>query len=136
MTIKEIINSTKTIAIIGLSSSQNRTSHRIAKYLLDEGFDIIPVNPNEDSVFGLESYAKISDVPDDFEIDVIDIFRNNRYTAEMVEEIVEWSQSSGQKPVIWTQIGVSSDKAKSMAEESGFTYVEDKCLMVEHGRVG
>lgn len=131
----DIINSTKTVAIIGLSSSPYRTSHRIGKYLLDEGFTIIPINPNEESVFGLKSYPKISDVPGDFQIDMIDIFRNSRYAAEMIQEIVEWSESTGRKPVIWTQIGVSSDEAKSMAKENGFTYIEDKCLMVEHGNV-
>lgn len=134
MIMKEIINSTKTIAIIGLSSSPNRTSYRIAKYLLAEGFTIIPVNPNEETVFGLKSYSQISEVPDDLQIDMIDIFRNSQYTAEMVKEIVEWSESTGQKPVIWTQIGVSSDEAKRIADENGFTYIEDKCLMVEHGR--
>ncbi|MCG2588768.1 CoA-binding protein [Rhodohalobacter sp. WB101] len=135
MTMKEILNSTKTIAIIGLSSSPYRTSHRIGKYLLDAGFTIIPVNPNEESVFGLKSYLNISDVPGNIEIDMIDIFRNSRYSADMVQQIVNWSESSGQKPVIWTQIGVSSDEAKRIADKNGFTYIEDKCLMVEHGRV-
>lgn len=135
MTMKEIINSTKTIAIVGLSSSPYRTSYRIGKYLLDEGFTIIPVNPNEESVFGLKSYPKISEVPENIEIDMIDIFRNSRYSADMVREIVNWSESSGQKPVIWTQIGVSSVDAKRIAHKNGFTYIEDKCLMVEHGRV-
>ncbi|NBC04235.1 MAG: CoA-binding protein [Bacteroidetes bacterium] len=132
---KEILNSTKTIVIIGLSSSLYRTSNRIGKYLLDEGFTIVPVNPNEESVFGLKSYSKISDTPDDLQIDMVDIFRNSRYTADMVQEIVNWSEFSDQKPVIWTQIGVSSDEAKRIAEKNGFTYIENKCLMVEHGRV-
>jgi len=132
---KEIINSTKTIAIIGLSSSPYRTSHRIGKYLLDAGFTIIPVNPNEESVFGLKNYPKMSDVPENIEIDMVDIFRNRRYSADMVQEIVNWSESSGQKPVIWTQIGVSSDEAKRIASKNGITFIEDKCLMVEHGRV-
>lgn len=135
MTMKEIINITKTIAIIGLSSTSYRTSHRIGKYLLDEGFTIIPINPNEESVFGLKSYPQIADVPDEIKIDMIDIFRNSRYTADMVREIIEWSEFTGQKPVIWTQIGVSSNQAKRIAERNGFTYIEDKCLMVEHGRI-
>ncbi|MDR9410873.1 MAG: CoA-binding protein [Balneolaceae bacterium] len=132
---KEILNSTKTIAIIGLSSSPYRTSHRIGKYLLDKGFTIIPVNPNEESVFGLKSYPQISDIPVDIKIDMINIFRNSRYSADMIQEIVKWSESSGQKPVIWTQIGVSSNEAKRLAEKNGFRYIEDKCLMVEHSRV-
>lgn len=132
MSIEEIIKSTKTIAIIGCSSTSSRTSYRIAKYLEDAGFSIIPVNPNEDSVLGHTCYPQISDVPDDIKIDMVDIFRNKRYTADMLEEIVEWSEETGQKPVIWTQIGVSSEEAKRLAEENGFTYVENKCLMVEH----
>lgn len=135
MTIEEIINSTKTIAIIGLSSSPGRTSNRIANYLLNEGFTIIPVNPNEDTVLNKECYPQISDIPEDVKIDMVTIFRNRRYTADMVEEVVEWSKSSEQKPIIWTQIGVSSDEAKNMAEENDFTYIENKCLMVEHGRI-
>ena len=77
----------------------------------------------------------MSDVPENIEIDMVDIFRNRRYSADMVQEIVNWSESSGQKPVIWTQIGVSSDEAKRIASKNGITFIEDKCLMVEHGRV-
>lgn len=136
MTMKEILTSTKTIAIIGLSSRPGRTSYRIAKYLMDEGFDIIPVNPNEESVFGLKSYPSISDIPENTQVDVVNIFRNRAYTADMVKDVIEWTEATGQKPVIWTQIGVSSSEAKKLAADNGFTYVENKCIMVEHGRVG
>lgn len=135
MTIKEIVNSAETIAIIGCSSKPSRTSYRIAKYLKDAGFTIIPVNPNEDSVLDETCYPRISDIPDDVDVDIVDIFRNKQYTAQMIEEIAEWSDETGQKPVIWTQIGVSSDEAKNLADENGFTYIQNKCLMVEHGRV-
>lgn len=135
MSIEEIIKSTKTIAIIGCSSKYYRTSYQIAKYLDDSGFTIIPVNPNEDSVLGHTCYPQLSEIPDDIEIDMIDIFRNSRYAAEMVEEVIDWADETGQKPVIWTQLGVSSEEAKSLAEENGFTYIEDKCLMVEHRKL-
>lgn len=135
MSIKEILKSTKTIAIIGCSSKSYRTSYQIAKYLDDAGFTIIPVNPNEGSVLGHTCYPKLSEIPDDIEIDMIDIFRNSRFAAGTVEEVIEWAAESGQKPVIWTQIGVSSEEAKSLAQENGFTYVEDKCLMVEHRKL-
>lgn len=135
MSIEEIVKSTKTIVVIGCSSKYYRTSYQIAKYLDDAGFMIIPVNPNEDSVLGHTCYPQLSEIPDDIEVDMVDIFRNSRFTAAMVEEVIEWAAESGQKPVIWTQIGVSSDEAKSMAEENGFTYVEDKCLMVEHRKL-
>lgn len=135
MSIKEILTSAKTIAIVGCSSSPHRTSYRIAQYLLNKGFKIIPINPNEESTLGKNCYPSIKDIPDDIEIDIVNIFRNKRYTAEMVQEVVEWSKQTSQKPVIWTQIGVSSAEAKKLAEENGFTYIENKCIMVEHRNI-
>ncbi len=93
---------------------------------------MIPINPHEENVLGETCYNTIFDLPGDAEIDVIDIFRNKMYTEEMVREIIEWSKKTGQKPVIWTQLDVSTDRAKKMAENSGFEYVENRCFMVEH----
>ncbi len=93
---------------------------------------MIPINPNESTVLGKICYDTIFDLPDDITVDVVDIFRNKKYTEEMVRDIVEWSKISGQKPVIWTQLDVSSDAAKKLAEENGFDYVENSCFMVEH----
>ncbi len=135
MSIEEIIKSTKTIAIIGCSPRPERTSYQIAKYLMNNGFKIIPINPNEESTVGKTCYPSILEIPDNVEIDIVNIFRNKKYTAQMVEEVVEWSKISSQKPVIWTQIGVSSEEAKTLAKENEFTYIENKCLMVEHGKV-
>jgi len=121
--------------VIGLSSNSWRTSNHIAEYLQRNNFRIIPVNPNEEEVLGEKSYDSMKVLPDDLQIDIIDIFRNKKYTAEMVQDIVEWSNKTGQKPVIWTQLDVSSEKAKSLAEENGFEYVENRCLMVEHSKL-
>lgn len=96
---------------------------------------MIPINPNETDILGETCYDTISDVPDDIIIDIVDIFRNKKYTAEMVEEIVEWSKEAGQKPVIWTQLDVSTPEAKQLAEDAGFDYVENRCLMVDHRRI-
>lgn len=93
---------------------------------------MIPINPNETEVLGEPCYDTIFDVPGDLTIDMIDIFRNKRYTQEMVQQIIEWSKESGQKPVIWTQLDVSTPEAKQLAENAGFEYVENRCLMVEH----
>lgn len=98
----------------------------------NEGIRIIPVNPNETEVLDEKAYDSVFDLPDDLEIDLIDIFRNKKYTLEMVREIVQWSEESGQKPVIWTQLNVSTKEAKNLAESNGFEYVENQCLMVEH----
>lgn len=96
---------------------------------------MIPINPNETDVLGEHCYDSVFDLPDDLEIDIIDIFRNKRYSEKMVKEIVDWSKESGQKPLIWTQLNVSTPEAKQMAEDAGLEYVENRCLMVEHRRM-
>ena len=77
-------------------------------------------------------YNSILDIPDSVEIGVIDIFRNKEYTHEMLQEIAEWSDKTGQKPLVWTQLDVSNTKAEEIAEENELPYVKNKCLMVEH----
>jgi len=133
--VKRFLENSKTVAVIGCSSNPYRTSFHIAEYLRETGFTIIPINPNESEVFGEESYDSILDLPDDLQIDIINIFRNKRYTKEMVDEIVEWSDQTGQKPLIWTQLDVSTKDSMELAEKEGFPYVENRCLMVEHKRV-
>lgn len=135
MSVREILTSAKTIAIIGCSADPGRTSYRIAQYLLNHDYEIFPVNPNEKSTLGKGCYSTISEIPEDVKIDIVNIFRNKKYTAKMVREVITWSKKTSQKPVIWTQIGVSSDEAKNLAEENGFTYIEDRCIMVEHRRL-
>jgi len=96
---------------------------------------MIPINPNEKEVLDEPSYDSIFDLPGNLEIDIIDIFRNKQYTEKIVKQVVEWSRESGQKPVIWTQFDVSTPQAKQLAEDSGFEYVENRCLMVEHRKL-
>lgn len=129
---KNVFKDIHTIAVIGCSSNPNRTSYHIARYIQDEGYRIIPINPNETDVLDEPCYDSIFDLPDNLSIDMIDIFRNKKYTEKTVSEIVEWSESTGQKPIIWTQLNVSTPKAKEMAEKNGFEYIENRCLMVEH----
>ncbi|WP_158278624.1 CoA-binding protein [Rhodohalobacter mucosus] len=130
--LKELLSNVKTIAVIGCSSNPNRTSYHIAEYLMSAGFTIYPVNPNESEVLGRQSYPSLDDLPENISIDLIDIFRNKRYVDEVVEEIISWSKDRGEKPVIWTQLDVSTDSAKELAEKNGFKYVENRCVMVEH----
>lgn len=133
--LKQLLESTKTIAVIGCSRNRMRTSHHIAKYLKDQGYTIIPVHPDYDEVLGEKVYASIKDIPEEVEIDIVDIFRNSKFTADMVQEVVEWVEQTGNKPVIWTQLGVSSDEAKHKAQEAELPYIEEKCLMVEHQKL-
>jgi predicted CoA-binding protein len=131
---KEKLKKANTIAIIGCSTNKYRTSYHIASYLKENGYRIIPVNPNYDEILGEKCYSAMDDIPEDVEIDIVDIFRDSQYTADMVRDIIDWSGKSNQKPLIWTQLAVSSSEAKSLAEEAGHDYVENECIMVQHSR--
>ncbi len=132
---KDLLENLKTVAIIGCSANKFRTSYHIANYLKENGIRIFPINPNYEEVLGVRCYPNIEALPTDININLVDIFRDSKYTADMVREIIDWSEKTGQKPAIWTQLAVSSDEAKSLAEDAGFTYIENECIMVQHDRL-
>lgn len=134
MTIKQILQNSKTIAVIGCSKDRMRTSHHIAKYIKEQDYRMIPVHPDYEEVLEEKVYGSVKDIPADVTIDIVDIFRNPKFTADMVQEVIERVDQTGEKPVIWTQLGVSSEEARKKAEAAGLPYVEEKCLMVEHQR--
>lgn len=133
--LSEILHSSESIAVIGCSEKQYRTSYHIAEYLQRSGYRIIPVNPNITETLNETSYDSMNDLLKGQRIDIVDIFRNKKYTEEMVRQIITWSDKTGQKPLIWTQLDVSTPGAKKLAEQAGLTYVENRCLMVEHQRL-
>lgn len=102
---------------------------------MNNGYVIYPVNPNEADVLGKPCKDSVFGLSDNTEVDVMLIFRNKKYTADMVSEIVDWGNQYKQKPVIWTQLNVSSERAKQIAEDNNHPYIENKCIMVEHGKV-
>lgn len=135
VSMSELLQRAKTIAILGCSGQQYRTSYQIAEYLQSQGYRIIPVNPAYDKILGEQVYDTMLDIPDDVQIDIADIFRNSKYSAEMVDQIIEYAELTGRSPTVWTQLDVSSEEAKKKAEEAGLRYVENRCIMVEHRRL-
>ena len=133
-TIKQKLRDIQTVAIIGCSANKYRTSYHIANYLKENGIRIIPINPNYEEILGVPCYDKIDDLPDDLTIDAVDIFRDSEYTADMVRDVIDWSEKTGQKPLIWTQLAVSSEEAQSLAEDNDFEYVKNQCMMVQHDK--
>lgn len=131
-TIKNIIEDSKVIAVIGCSKKPGRASCRVASYLQEHGYRIIPVHPDYEEVLGEQTYPTVYDIPEDIQIDIVDIFRRSDQTAKMIDQVIKRKELTGQEPVVWTQIGVSSEEAKEKAEKAGLRYVENKCLMVEH----
>ena len=123
--IKEILTSYKTIAIVGISNKPDRDSYIVAEYLLNQGYKIIPVNPNIDTVLGLKAYPDLISIPEDIEI--VDIFRRPEFVDEVVDQAIE----KGAK-VVWMQLGVINESAAEKARKAGLKVVMNKCIKVEH----
>ena len=123
--IKNILTKFKTIAVVGCSREPEKPSHFVPKYLKENGYRIIPVNPNAQEILGEKCYPSLLEVPD--EIDIVDIFR----PAEFAEPIVEVAIKKKAK-VIWMQEGIVNEKAAEKAEKAGLKVVMDKCMMKEH----
>ena len=133
--LKTTLADAQTIAVVGCSDRPSRTSYAIARYLQEVGYRIIPVNPNITTCHGEPAYPDLQSLPDDVRVDIVDIFRNPAYTAEMVESAVAYAEATGTKPTVWTQLGVSTQQAQQLAEEAGLPYVKNRCIMVEHRRL-
>lgn len=123
-----IFDNVKIIAIVGLSDKPSRPSYEVGKYLLSEGFTIVPVNPNIDIWEGIKAYPSLSSVPDNIPIDVVDIFRKSEEVMGIVEEAV----MRGDAHTIWMQEGVKDEDAREFAENHGLNVVMDFCLMKTH----
>jgi predicted CoA-binding protein len=115
------------IAVVGLSDDPMRASHTVAKFLLDSGRSIVPVNPKIDQVLGQRCYADLADIPG--KIDLVNVFRRAEYSLEVVRSAIQ-IRAAG----VWLQSGIRSPDARESAELSHLPYVEDRCLMVELAR--
>ena len=132
---RTVLDTAETIAVVGCSATHTRTSHKIARYLQERGYRIVPVNPNYDAVLGETCYPDLPSVPADIEIDIVDIFRAPKHTADMVRSAIERVKHTGQRPVIWTQLGVSSSEAEELAAEADLPYVRNRCVKIEYDRL-
>ena len=134
MDIKTLLDEAKTIVVVGCSPRASRTSHRIARYLQDAGYRVIPVNPHHDELLGERCYPDMLSIPADEPIDIVNVYRRPQFTEAVVEDTADWSERADRKPVIWTQIGVSSKEAQRRAEAAGLPYLANRCILVEHSR--
>ncbi len=125
MSIKEILETYHTIAVVGLSSHTWRPSHSVSKYMQTMGYRIIPVNPRETEVLGEKAYATLDEVPEPFEI--VDIFRRVEYIPDIVEAAIRRNAR-----VIWMQQGLIHDAAAARARSAGLEVVMNRCILVEH----
>jgi uncharacterized protein len=127
-------NSIKTIAIVGLSPNEERDSNKVARYFLEKGHKIIPVNPNQKEILGFGCYPSLESLPEELsnEIDMVDIFRKSEFVLPIVESIINNKDKFKKLKVIWMQEGVSDSIAFDLAQKNGYEVVMNSCAMVQH----
>lgn len=125
--IRQSLANCKTIAVVGLSPKPHRDSFRVAKYMQEHGFRIVPINPNATEVLGEKSYASLTEAAMHERIDMVNCFRNSEDIPPIAAEAIAIGAKS-----LWLQIGVVNDAAAKQATNAGLVVVQDLCLMVEH----
>ena len=123
--ISRLLKESKNIAVVGLSPKANRPSNQVALYLIEVGYNVIPVNPGQEEILGRKSYPDLESVSEP--IDIVDIFRR----SEDVGPIVESAIGVGAR-VVWMQQGIVNEEAAARARKAGLTVIMDRCLKVDH----
>lgn len=122
--LKELLEQSNTIAVVGLSDNRDRVSYMVSEAMKKKGYRIIPVNPNATEILDEICYASLSDIP--FPVDLVNVFRRSEYTPEVAEEAVKIGAKA-----LWLQLGIYSEEAAAIAEAAGMTVVMDRCIKVE-----
>jgi hypothetical protein len=125
---EKILNSSRTIAVVGLSVKPDRPGYKVASYLKEQGYKIIPVNPAEKEMLGEPCYPDLASIPES--IDVVDIFRRSEEVLPIVEEAIRIGAKA-----VWMQEGVVNGEAAARAREAGLMVVTDKCMRKEHQKL-
>ena len=122
---REILNRYRSIAVVGASANPERPSYQIASYLMEQGYQVYPVNPNAREILGRPSYPSLSSIPD--AVEVVDIFRRSEDVVPIVDEAIKIGAKA-----VWMQEGVISEAAAAKARDAGLLVVMDKCIREEH----
>jgi uncharacterized protein len=130
--IRGILNTVKTIAVVGVSPNTVRPSYFVFKYLLERGYRMIPVNPGQAGreLLGQKIYARLAEIPE--AVDMVDVFRASEHALGIVQEALALSP---RPKVIWMQLGVRNDEAARLAEANGIKVVMNRCPKIEYGRL-
>jgi predicted CoA-binding protein len=128
MTIPELLQTARTIAVVGLSSRRTRPSHGVSEYLQSAGYHIVPVNPHETQVLGEKAYPDLDSIPT--RVDIVDIFRRPEYVPEVVDAAIRLGAKA-----IWMQEGIVHEEAAAKARAAGLTVVMDRCILKEHRKM-
>ena len=127
-TLRRILRDNKVIAVVGLSAQWHRPSHFAAKYMMEHGYRVIPVNPQYGEVLGQKCYASLREVAE--KVDLVDVFRKTADVMPVAEDAI----AIGAR-VLWQQLGVTNEEAAAKARAAGLETVMDRCVKIEHGRL-
>ena len=126
--LRKLMESARRIAVVGLSPKPHRDSHRVALYLQDRGYEVLPVYPRGDEILGQRVYRCVQDIPG--AVDIVDVFRRSEHLAAVIDDAL-----AAGAPAIWLQLGCIDEAAATRATEAGAMVVMDRCLMVDHARL-
>jgi predicted CoA-binding protein len=126
-TVRRLLERVRRIAVVGLSPKPHRASHGVARYLLERGYEIVPVYPREDQILGQRVYRRVQDVPGT--VDLVDVFRRSEELPEAIDDVL-----AARAGALWLQIGCIDETGARRARDAGLTVVMDRCLMVDHAR--
>ncbi|MEJ2109418.1 MAG: CoA-binding protein [Acidobacteriota bacterium] len=127
-TVREILENSKTVAVVGLSDKPERDSYKVARYLKDHGYSIIPVNPTKTEILGEKSYPDLASIP--APVDIVDVFRKVDAIPGIVDEAIRINAK-----VVWMQLGLAHNESARKATEAGLTVDQSKCIKVEHQKL-
>jgi predicted CoA-binding protein len=128
--IRELLATSKVIAVVGLSSKRHRPSYDVSQYMKSAGYQILPVNPNESEVMGEKAFASLDEIPKTIRVDIVDIFRRSEEVLEAVEGAIRIGARA-----VWMQEGVVHEKAAGRAMAAGLLVVMDRCILIDHRRL-
>ena len=130
--LRELLEQSRTIAVVGLSPNPMRPSNSVARYMQRAGYKIVPVNPGHDEILGERCYRSLSDAARAQPIDIVDVFRRSEHVGPIVDEAIAINPHP---KLIWLQLGVVDHAAQQRAEQAGVPFIMDHCLAIEHGRL-
>ena len=127
--IRDVLTRYKRVAVVGMSKNPEKEAHTVPRYLIERGYDVVPVNPTATEILGRKAFPDLGSVPGGYEI--VDVFRPSADVPAVVDDAIR----DGRGKVIWTQLGIWNDEAAKKAEKAGFTVIQGRCIRTEHLRL-
>ena len=131
--LRDILESNRSVAVVGMSKSTDKPAGRVPRRLMTWGYEVIPVNPTTDTLLGKTCYATLDDIPGDVQVDLVDVFRPSKEAADVVRAAIRRKVKHGDVKAVWLQEGIVSGE---LARGAGLAFVQDRCIYKEYVRLG